>query len=239
MTFSRQMEKLKQKATNRLKIVKRLASSKWGANKKNLRQMYLGYVRSVLEQHLALQSISSTSQQQKIDKVQNEAVKFISGGMKSSPIAACEIDSIIEPLSLRREASVVEMVERYRRSEIDNPNRKIVDRWTPSNSIKQESILKIEKRLQEKHHLPANRECNTLFSKDLPPNKSILKPHINLHLIEEVSKGKTDPVDLYNIGVRTIMSYPENFHQIYTDGSAFKGTRNAGCGARIEYVEYE
>ena len=78
LTFSKQMEKLKQKATNRLKIVKRLASSKWGANKNNLRQMYLGYVRSVLEQHLALQSICSTSQQQKLDKVQNEAVKFIS-----------------------------------------------------------------------------------------------------------------------------------------------------------------
>ena len=90
------MEKLKQKATSRLKIVKRLASSKWGSNKKTLRQMYLGYVRSVLEQHLALQSISSPSQQQHLDKVQNEAVKFISGGMKSSPIAACEIDSNIE-----------------------------------------------------------------------------------------------------------------------------------------------
>ena len=133
--------------------------------------MYLGYVRSVLEQHLALQSICSTSQQQKLDKVQNEAVKFISGGMKSSPISACEIDSIIEPLSFRREASVVEMAERFRRNDIENPNRKIIDKWTPSETIKQESILKVEKRLQEKHHMPTNRECNAYFSKDLPLNE--------------------------------------------------------------------
>ena len=154
--------------------------------------------------------------------------------MKSSPIAACEIDSNIEPLSLRREASVIEMVERYRRCDIDNPNRKIVDKWTPSETIKQESILKIEKKLQEKHHLPANRERITPFSKDLPPNKVLLRPKINLGLIEEVKKGKTDTMDLYHFGVKTIVSYRNNFHQVYTDGSAFKGTRNAACGARIE-----
>ena len=199
--------------------------------------MYLGYVRSVLEQHLALQSICSTSQQQKLDKVQNEAVKFISGGMKSSPISACEIDSIIEPLSFRREASVVEMAERFRRNDIENPNRKIIDKWTPSETIKQESILKVEKRLQEKHHMPTNRECNAYFSKDLPPNEDILAPQINLCLIEEVSKAKTDPVELYQIGIKTIMSYPDNLHQVYTDGSAFKGTINAGCGARIEFKD--
>ena len=61
-----------------------------------------------------------------------KAVKFISGGMKSSPIAACEIDSIIEYFIFRREASVVEMAERFRGSDIDNPSRKIIDKWTPS-----------------------------------------------------------------------------------------------------------
>ena len=77
LTLTKYIDKLKQKATNRLKIVKRLASSKWGANKTTLRQMYLGYVRSTLENNLALQSICSPSQQQNLEKVQNEAVRFI------------------------------------------------------------------------------------------------------------------------------------------------------------------
>ena len=106
-----------------------------------------------------------------------------------------------------------------------------------SGEQEQESILKIEKRLQEKHHMPTNRECNAYFSKDLPPNENILTPQINLCLIEEVSKVKTDPVELYQIGIKTIMSYPDNIHQVYTDGSAFKGTINAGCGARIEFKD--
>ena len=50
---------LKEKSTRRLKIVKRLASTNWGADKSTLRQLYIGYVRSVLESNLPLQAICS------------------------------------------------------------------------------------------------------------------------------------------------------------------------------------
>ena len=69
----------------------------------------------VMEHSLALLNICSKSVQESLEKVQNEAVELISGGMKSTPIAACEIDSNIEPLNLRREAAALEMVERYKR----------------------------------------------------------------------------------------------------------------------------
>ena len=36
-------------------------------------------------------------------------------------------------------------------------------------------------------------------------------------------------------GLQTIQDYPESWIHIYTDGSAMKGTVNAGLGARIEY----
>ncbi|NQX93009.1 MAG: hypothetical protein HRT74_12960, partial [Flavobacteriales bacterium] len=121
--------------------------------------MYLGYT-------LALQSICSDSLKKTLDRVQNGAVKFISGGMRSTPVAACEIDCNIEPLELRREAAVLEMVERYRRAEDPTPNRSIIDNWRPNERIKQKSILKVEKKLQEKHHLPEFRETQTPLSKD-------------------------------------------------------------------------
>ena len=50
---------LKEKSTRRLEIVKRLASTNWGADKSTLRQLYIGYVRSVLESNLPLQAICS------------------------------------------------------------------------------------------------------------------------------------------------------------------------------------
>ena len=85
--------------------------------------------------------------------------------------------------------------------------------------------------------MPVNRETETAICSELPPNMTILTPTIKLGLIEEVSKRTTDPVDLKHIGIKTILSYPENTHQIYTDGSASKGSKNAGFGARIEYSD--
>ena len=38
-------------------------------------------------------------------------------------------------------------------------------------------------------------------------------------------------------GQETIDSYPDEWIHLYTDGSAFKGTMNAGYGARIEYAD--
>ena len=238
LTLAKHIANLKLKSSRRLKIIKRLASTKWGADKANLRQIYLGYVRSVMEHSLALQNICSKSVQESLDKVQNEAVKFISGGMKSTPIAACEIDSNIEPLNLRREAAALDMVERYKRSDIENPNNKIVNHWEADDRIKQKSIMKVEKHLQEKHHLPSNRAPITPNNNELPPNKALLTPVIKLDLVEKISKSNSDSVELNLIGNKTITSYTD-FHQIFTDGSAFKGTLNAGFGARIEYLDKE
>ena len=91
---------LKEKSTRRLKIVKRLASTNWGADKSTLRQLYIGYVRSVLESNLLLQAICSDTTLKSLNQVESQALHFISGGMRSTPTTACGIDVDIEPLGL-------------------------------------------------------------------------------------------------------------------------------------------
>ena len=122
------MRNLKEKSTRRLKIVKKLASTQWGADKKTLRQLYMGYVRSVMEYNLPLQSIASKTTQSSLDKVESQAVHFITGGLKTTPTAACHIEADIEPLKLRREAAVIESVERYRRTDENHPSKELVEK---------------------------------------------------------------------------------------------------------------
>ena len=122
LTLSEHMKDVKKKAENRFNIVKKLASTSWGADKNTLRQLYIGYVRSSMDYSLTLRSVSSTSSQQTIDKVQNQALRFISGAMKSTPSAACEIHTNIAPMNLRREAAIIDNLERYRRLDNKNPN---------------------------------------------------------------------------------------------------------------------
>ncbi len=123
-----------------------------------------------MKYNLAMQNICSNSNQEKLNKVQNEAVRFISGGMRSTPIEACEIDANIEPLSMRREAAALEMVERYKRCEENNPNRIVVENWKGKDRIKKKSILKVAKVLETSHHLPENRKPEEHFCNKIPPN---------------------------------------------------------------------
>ena len=58
LTLKQHLQIVKEKSTQRLNIIKRLASTKWGADKNTLRQLYIGYVRSKMEYNLALQSTS-------------------------------------------------------------------------------------------------------------------------------------------------------------------------------------
>ena len=115
MTLKHHLEFLCQKSTRRLKILKRLASTQWGADKNTLRQLYLGYVRSVLESNLPLQTLSSDTAQASLNRIESQAVHFITGGMRSAPTSACHIDANIMPLTIRREAAVLERAETYRR----------------------------------------------------------------------------------------------------------------------------
>ena len=229
--------KLKNKATKRLNLLKRLASTSWGANKNTLRQLYLGYVRSTLDYNLMLQSTSSQSTQNSLDKVQNHALRFISGAMRSTPTSACQIHTNIEPLKFRREAAVLEGVERYKRLQKDHPNRKLVESARPNLRLKKKSILDLAEDLQEKHRLSENRECQSLFDQDLPPHKELQMPQINLQLDTWFNKKDSDPAELLLAAQRTIDKYPEDCIHIYTDGSAFKGTKNAGFGSRIQHPD--
>ena len=99
--FSRFISILKEKATKRFNLVKRLASRpmSWGANKPTLRHLYLGYVRSIVDYVYSLQTVASKTVSTSLDKVQNQAFRLICVGLRSTPETACEIDAKSNPLT--------------------------------------------------------------------------------------------------------------------------------------------
>ena len=49
------------------------------------------YTRSIIDYNIVLQNMCSKTAKQNVDKIQNQALRLICGGMRSSPTAACEI----------------------------------------------------------------------------------------------------------------------------------------------------
>ena len=233
LTLSDQMKKVETKAKNRLKLVKKLASTSWGADKSTLRQLYLGYVRSTMDYSLALQSICSKSTQTSVDRVQNNALRFISGAMKSTPTAACEVHTNVEPLNIRREAAVMETVERIKRQEPEHPNKKIVDSYKPVQRIQKKSILSVSDKIKDNYNLPNDRESIVLFDANNNPSKKMMLPTVKDQMIKSVTK-KDEPAVLLKTALATIDTYPDEWIKIYTDGSATDGTTNAGYGSYVQ-----
>lgn len=235
LTFGEHVEQAVEKATKRLNLLKRLGSTNWGSDKNTLRTLYLGYVRSILEYNSAILSTCSKTTREKLDKVQNKALRFVCGGMKTTPTAVCEIDSNVIPLEKRREQAVLEAVERYHRMPENHPNQRATKNWEQYTRIKQRSLLDRYTDLQESHRLPQEREIMSRTTD--PPHAVYSHPKIQTTLIDPTISKDSNPIILKTTTLETIDSYPQKAIKVYTDGSAFKATVNAGYGAWIIYPD--
>ena len=237
LNLKKHSDNLKKKAMKRLNLIKRLASTTWGSDKNTLRGLYLGYARAVFDYNIVLQNICSNATKTSLDSIQNHALRFISGGMKSSPTAACEIHTNIEPLEIRRKRAALELYERSKRLEKDHPNRVLVDKWKPNQRLQHtQSVLDTAFNLQNKHYLPEKRELLERVPPTLPPHLPLKKAEIRKSLLDNSNK-KTYPIALKASALETIDSFPTSWIHSYTDGSAFKATINAGYGAVINFPD--
>ena len=232
LTFKKHIETQKSKTTKRLALIKRLTSTNWGSDMVTLRTLYIGYIRSVLDYNQCLLMSTSKTAQTTLDRIQNQALRLICGGMKTTPTSACEIHANVEPLGLRREKATLETFERCSRKPVEHPARLLVDKWREKNRIKHRSILHKAKELREKCPLPGEKAPTEKVNKT-PPNVSVPPPEIKLQLIDTEANKKTDLVELKKSAEKTIASYSDRWIHVYTDGSAFKATINAGYGVLI------
>ena len=232
LTLKEHIANLKKKAFKRLSLIKRLASTTWGSGMDTLRSLYIGYIRSILDYNQCLQVACSQTAQSELDKIQNHALRFICGGMRSTPTSTCEIHTNVEPLRIRREKAALEMYERAKRMDTQHPAKLLVDNWKQKERIQHKSIMHHVTNLREKCHLPNEREPMCRVPK-IPPHTQPRPPEIVTHLKNKSMSKKTDPVLLKLEAEDTIAAYPPEWIHIYTDGSAFKATVNAGYGAWI------
>ena len=106
LTWKQHIITAEAKARRKLNIMRKLAGTKWGANEKVLKSVYEGNVRTNLEYGSSAWMTAAKSHHQTLDKVQNQALRIITGAMKSTPIASMEEITNIPPLSKRRECKL-------------------------------------------------------------------------------------------------------------------------------------
>ena len=86
----------------------------WGAYAQIVKTVYEGSVRPVLEYSSTAWSTTANTNQQFLDKIQNQALRIITGAMKSTPITFMVQATAIQPLQQRRQVKVLLQAEKYK-----------------------------------------------------------------------------------------------------------------------------
>ncbi|XP_041364052.1 uncharacterized protein LOC121379473 [Gigantopelta aegis] len=113
--------------------MRKLAGTSWGANETILKRVYQGTVRPHLEYGSSAWSTTAKTNQQALDKVQNQALRIITGSMKSTPIKDMEKTAAIQPLGERRDAKIMIQAEKFRYLP-NHPMKQRMD-WSDKESV--------------------------------------------------------------------------------------------------------
>ena len=150
-------------------------------------------------------------------------MRFVCGGLRSTPSSACEIDANVEPLDIRRDRFAALTLERFKRMENDSPCKEMTAKWKQKNRIQKTSFLKKTSEITKEFQFPKNRDV----SSPIPTRSPLMQwtiPKISKELPQKADKS-TPPNILKSIAYETIDRYPQSSIKAYTDGSAEEATK--------------
>lgn len=229
------------KARRKLNIMRKLAGTNWGANEKVLKSVYEGNVRLHLEYGSSAWFTAAKSHHQALDKVQNQALRIITGAMKSTPIARMEEITNIPPLSKRRECKAMIQATKYKCLP-DHPMKERLKQLSPGR-LKRSSFTLETRALQRKHqeHLPKQVQPIVFETNDHLCTEK--EDSVDIQTAVPLLSAKNEQSEIVRKTVTMTMldeKYPsENWARVYTDGSATNATTNGGAGVYIEYPNGE
>ncbi|KAK7103078.1 uncharacterized protein [Littorina saxatilis] len=134
--------------------MRNLAGTNWGASEKTLKTLYEGTVRPQLEYGAPAWSSACKSNLQALDFVQNQALRILTGAMRSTPIKTMESLTGVQPLITRRDTKTLIQAEKYKslpkhpmNSRMEKPIR---------NRLKRSSFVHQSRSLKRQYlpHLP-------------------------------------------------------------------------------------
>lgn len=238
LTWANHINETSKIATQKLSLMKKLAGTTWGADLNTLKQLYVGNVRSTLEYGLSAHSTAAKTNKDKLNQIQNSALRIMTGAMKSTPITSMEATTGLQSLDERREEKILKQTEKYKRLPEHPMNEKLKD--LTQKRLKRTSFqhLSLQTTKKNPEALPQSNEEREIL---LPYENYQMEPNFTIqHTIPGIH-NKTDHSET-ELRITTLeyldTEYPsEKWNYVYTDGSAEDATRNGGSGIFIRYTD--
>ncbi|GFT94337.1 uncharacterized protein LOC103524116 [Trichonephila clavipes] len=225
LKWTKHAELVVSKARKRLSILKRLTGVKWGCNRDTLNTTYKTYIQPVLNYCNEVLISASENVRKLLDTFHNQALRMITGGVKTTPVLAIQLLCDLQPFTNIIEKNAAFLFNRL----IRLPNNSF---WRDYDSDGRRN-LKTQKGFiqcvrENIQYKVINDVPFELLSFANPLDYAILD--IRLDLVLNVRKSDLSPTALHAIALETINTRfpPEEWLYIYTDGSLLDFAQDAG-----------
>lgn len=240
LTWKHQLQKSQARAKGRLALMKKLSGTQWGADQRVQKRLYVGRVRPVMEYGLAATSTAAKSHTDKIARIQNQAMRIMTGAMRTTPIKELETVTGLHSMEDRRDIKVMTQAAKYKRLESHPMNNRM--KKPTKGRLKRSSFIH-ESRIRERR----NPELLEHTASPLPKNTAIpawkkeAYPILQTTIPGVCSKGTQADLARRALTLAHIQANypPDQWTHAYTDGSATEATRDGGGGVYITYTDGE
>ena len=216
------MKYIFEKARKRFSLLKRLAGKKWGCSRNTLNTTYKMFIQPVLT--YCGEILITSPFINDIEYVQNQALRLITGGIKTTPIDSMRFLTNINSIKMTIEEKALIQYEKLIRLPGNNWHS-----YSPLCRLKtQKSFISIVQELKQKINIPNLKE-----NLQIKPNPlTLLNIEYNLNLTEEILKSEVNTEILKQLSLETInIRYPpQNWLHLYTDGSLISTEQGASAG---------
>ena len=230
LTFNKHIEEVSKSATQKMKMIGAVSNAKWGWGKESLKKVYQMFVKSKIDYAApAWQPWLSETSAKALDKIQNKALRLVSGQLKTTPTEALRYETRTEHYTTYTKRTCLKSVEMAKRLPDSHPRKKALDQAVkPKNTRK--SWFRMGTSLAD--HLPPEAENRWPISLVRAcPWETHGEIEIRTELRGVKSKGD-DPKKVREAAEDVIKEVGADV-TIFTDGSAAEGYHEGGAAAVV------
>ena len=219
LSFGAHVKAMKAKMARRLNIMKALRGTNWGCRKKSMKTVYQTYIRPIAEYGMAAWAPpTSETTMQKIEVINNQAARIITGCGRSTPCELLLEEAGILPMKKRSEILAAIALEKAHRLPDNNPRSEGAKR-------SQKQRLKTQHTWREMANTIADDVgLNTFPREGLEPLQPIPpwlpQPNVTARpLLDQDIKKEDEERRKNEVAKQTLAKLPPPCIEIYTDGS--------------------
>jgi len=135
LLFMDHINKIIKDCSFRMKQMMAVTGMDWGSSARDLRALYLAYVRSViLYGSAAFGSSLPASRWEELQILERKFLRMITGASKATRTGDVYLEANVMPIVVWNEFSTARLIEKYRRFQIDDPMYKMMVEYNPTRS---------------------------------------------------------------------------------------------------------